>query len=153
MRGYGYLHLQAEAFTRASYDTYPAEVAAGIDLMGKRAVVTGAAPSIGIERLLALAGAEDTFAVWRGKAAQAVEALGESGLAPCRPWPGPSDCHQGRSLGASVKHLVRTLSVSAATAGPWRPRRAGDCPCGRSDLSHEERVSSLGGKGFLKRAQ
>jgi NAD(P)-dependent dehydrogenase (short-subunit alcohol dehydrogenase family) len=46
-------------------DTTAAEVVAGVDLSGKRAVVTGGASGIGIEtaRALALAGAEVTIAV------------------------------------------------------------------------------------------
>src|SRR4051812_6291345 len=51
-----------------------AEVAAGIDLTGKRAVVTGASSGIGIEtaRVLALAGAEVTLAVRNTAAGQKV---------------------------------------------------------------------------------
>src|ERR1700722_4845307 len=47
------------------------EVAAGVDLMGKRVIVTGGAAGIGIEtvRTLALAGAEITLAVRRPGAA------------------------------------------------------------------------------------
>lgn len=53
-----------------------AEVAAGIDLTGKRAVVTGASSGIGIEtaRVLALAGAEVTLAVRNTAAGEKVAA-------------------------------------------------------------------------------
>jgi NAD(P)-dependent dehydrogenase (short-subunit alcohol dehydrogenase family) len=53
-----------------------AEVAAGIDLTGKRAIVTGASSGIGIEtaRVLALAGADVTLAVRNTAAGQDVAA-------------------------------------------------------------------------------
>src|ERR1700745_1670446 len=52
------------------------EVAAGVDLTGKRVIVTGGAAGIGIEivRTLALAGAEITLAVRRPDAARPVAA-------------------------------------------------------------------------------
>src|ERR1700688_703533 len=51
--------------TRFGFRSTAAEVAAGIDLTGKRAIVTGASSGIGIEtaRALAGAGAQVTLAV------------------------------------------------------------------------------------------
>jgi NAD(P)-dependent dehydrogenase (short-subunit alcohol dehydrogenase family) len=64
---------QAWPFTR---DTTAAEVLAGIDLSGRRAVVTGGASGIGIEtaRALAEAGAEVTIAVRNTEAGEKVAA-------------------------------------------------------------------------------
>ena len=51
--------------TPFGFDSTAAEVIAGVDLTGKRAIVTGASSGIGIEtaRALAAAGAEVTLAV------------------------------------------------------------------------------------------
>jgi NAD(P)-dependent dehydrogenase (short-subunit alcohol dehydrogenase family) len=51
--------------TPFGFDSTAAEVAAGVDLTGRRAVVTGAASGIGVEtvRALAATGAEVTLAV------------------------------------------------------------------------------------------
>jgi NAD(P)-dependent dehydrogenase (short-subunit alcohol dehydrogenase family) len=62
--------------TPFGFHTTAAEVVAGVDLSGKRAIVTGAASGIGIEtaRALALAGAEVTLAVRNTDAAAEVAA-------------------------------------------------------------------------------
>src|ERR1035441_7381142 len=58
-------NVQTPISTPFGFDSTAAEVAAGIDLNGKRAIVTGASSGIGIEtaRALAGAGAEVTLAV------------------------------------------------------------------------------------------
>src|SRR3984957_10839735 len=62
-----------------------AEVIAGVDLAGKRAIITGGAAGIGIEtaRVLSIAGAAVTLAVRRPDAAEAVaEELRQSARNP-----------------------------------------------------------------------
>lgn len=56
--------------TPFGFDSTAAEVVAGIDLSGRRAIVTGSSSGIGIEtvRVLATAGAEVTLAVRDTKA-------------------------------------------------------------------------------------
>lgn len=60
--------------TPFSFHSTAAEIAAGIDLAGKRVVITGAAAGIGLEtaRVLASAGAELTLAVRRQAAAEPI---------------------------------------------------------------------------------
>ena len=60
--------------TPFGFQSTAAEVAAGVDLSGKRIIITGGAAGIGLEtaRVLAGAGAEVTLAVRRPEAAQAV---------------------------------------------------------------------------------
>jgi NAD(P)-dependent dehydrogenase (short-subunit alcohol dehydrogenase family) len=62
--------------TPFGFDSTAADVVAGIDLSGKRAIVTGAGSGIGVEtaRALALAGAEVTMAVRRTGDAEPVAA-------------------------------------------------------------------------------
>src|SRR5450432_1185642 len=56
---------QTRIATPFGFDSTAAQVAAGIDLIGKRAIVTGGSSGIGVEtaRVLAAAGAEVTLAV------------------------------------------------------------------------------------------
>jgi NAD(P)-dependent dehydrogenase (short-subunit alcohol dehydrogenase family) len=60
--------------TPFGFSSTATEIAAGVNLAGKRAIVTGGASGIGVEtvRALASAGAEITLAVRRPEAAQAV---------------------------------------------------------------------------------
>ena len=60
--------------TPFGFHSTAAEVIAGVDLAGKRAIITGGAAGIGIEiaRALAIAGAAVTLAVRRPDAAEAV---------------------------------------------------------------------------------
>jgi NAD(P)-dependent dehydrogenase (short-subunit alcohol dehydrogenase family) len=60
--------------TPFGFHTTAAEVIAGVDLTGKRAVITGGAAGIGLEtvRALSTAGATVTLAVRRPEAAEAV---------------------------------------------------------------------------------
>jgi hypothetical protein len=60
--------------TPFGFHSTAAEVIAGVDLAGKRAIITGGAAGIGIEiaRALAIAGAAVTLAIRRPDAAEAV---------------------------------------------------------------------------------
>ncbi|GAA1518737.1 SDR family NAD(P)-dependent oxidoreductase [Nocardioides humi] len=64
----------AQRWQRFGFDSTVDDVVAGVDLTGRRAVVTGATSGIGVEtaRALALAGAEVTLAVRRPDAARDV---------------------------------------------------------------------------------
>ncbi len=95
------------------------EVTRGIDLTGKRAIVTGGGAGIGLEtaRALAIAGAEVTLAVRRPDAARSVvadlkEMTGNSALAVS-----PLDLADLRSVRAFVDDWRGPLHILVNNAG------------------------------------
>src|SRR4051812_49515572 len=89
--------------TPFGYDSTAADVISGVDLTGRRAIVTGGASGIGVEtaRALAGAGAEVTLAVRNTAAGEQTAAditastgNGAGGLAPLEP--------AGRASGAAL---------------------------------------------------
>ena len=105
--------------TPFGFDSTAAEVIEGIDLAGKRAIVTGGSSGIGIEtaRALAGAGAEVTLAV-RDPAA------GERTAADITRTTGRSAIHVGRldlADQASVAEFVAGVEWTAATCSSTTP--------------------------------
>jgi NAD(P)-dependent dehydrogenase (short-subunit alcohol dehydrogenase family) len=117
--------------TPFGFHSTAAEVIAGVDLAGKRAIITGGAAGIGIEtaRVLSIAGAAVTLAVRRPDAAEAVaEELRQSTGNPA----------------VDVKHLdlsdLRSVRVFTARTVSIEPK--GVCVAVR-DTGHGLRPESL----------
>ncbi len=70
--------------TPCGFHSTAQEVARGVDLTGKRAIVTGGATGIGVEtiRALAMCSAEVTLAVRRPEVAQSVVAIHPANVSP-----------------------------------------------------------------------
>jgi NAD(P)-dependent dehydrogenase (short-subunit alcohol dehydrogenase family) len=112
---------QARITTPFTRESTAAEVLAGVDLTGKRAIVTGGGSGIGVEtaRALAGAGADVTVAVRNTEAARAT--VGEfAAVAPldlsdqasvaafAAAWTGPLDILVGNAGVMAVRELTRT---------------------------------------------
>jgi NAD(P)-dependent dehydrogenase (short-subunit alcohol dehydrogenase family) len=113
--------MNAEALitTPFGFDSTAAEVLAGIDLTGKRAIVTGASSGIGIEtaRALADAGAEVTLAVRNTEAGRrtAADITATTGHETVRVL--PLDLADPRSVAAFVEGWSRPLDILINNAG------------------------------------
>jgi NAD(P)-dependent dehydrogenase (short-subunit alcohol dehydrogenase family) len=105
--------------TRFGFDSTAAEVVAGIDLRGKRAIVTGSSSGIGVEtaRALATAGAEVTLAVrdTEAGAKTAAEITGTTGNAAVRL--AELDLAAPRSVAAFVAGWAGPLDLLVNNAG------------------------------------
>jgi NAD(P)-dependent dehydrogenase (short-subunit alcohol dehydrogenase family) len=105
--------------TRFGFDSTAAEVVAGIDLRGKRAIVTGSSSGIGVEtaRALATAGAEVTLAVrdTEAGAKTAAELTGTTGNAAVRL--AELDLADPRSVAAFVAGWDGPLDLLVNNAG------------------------------------
>lgn len=125
--------------TPFGFHTTALEVLQGVDLQGRRAIVTGGAAGIGVEtaRALAAAGAEVTLAVRRPEAAEAVaselrEATGNpqvlvgrldlSDLASVAAfvgaWSGPLHMLINNAGIMAIPELERTAQVSSCSSAP-----------------------------------
>ncbi|MET8044094.1 SDR family NAD(P)-dependent oxidoreductase [Micromonospora sp. NPDC005215] len=96
-----------------------AEVIAGVDLSGRRAVVTGGASGIGLEtaRALADAGAEVTLAVRDTAAGERAAADIAAGGAPGKIWVGHLDLADRTSIDAFVTGWTGPLHILVNNAG------------------------------------
>jgi NAD(P)-dependent dehydrogenase (short-subunit alcohol dehydrogenase family) len=96
-----------------------AEVIAGVDLSGKRAIVTGAASGIGVEtaRALAAAGAEVTLAVRNTAAGQEVAADITASTGNDKMLVGTLDLADQASIAAFVANWSGALDILVANAG------------------------------------
>lgn len=104
--------------TPFTFDSTAAEVLAGVDLTGKRAVVTGGASGIGVEtaRVLAVAGADVTIAVRNVEAGR--RAAAEIGAATGRPvHVAPLDLADQASAAAFAANWDGPLHVLVDNAG------------------------------------
>jgi NAD(P)-dependent dehydrogenase (short-subunit alcohol dehydrogenase family) len=95
------------------------DVMAGVDLSGKRAIVTGGASGIGIEtaRALAGAGAEVTLAVRRLEAGEAIASDIKSSTRNSRVHVRPLDLADLESVGAFVQDWMAPLHILVNNAG------------------------------------
>lgn len=105
--------------TPFGFDTTAGEVLAGVDLTGKRVIVTGGASGIGIEtaRALAVAGAEVTLAVRRPQASEAVAEEIRQSTGNRRVLVAPLDLVDPSSIKAFVAAWQGPLDILVNNAG------------------------------------
>jgi NAD(P)-dependent dehydrogenase (short-subunit alcohol dehydrogenase family) len=127
-----------------------AEVIAGVDLTGKRAVVTGAASGIGVEtaRALAAAGAEVTLAVRDTGAGRQVAADITGSTGNDKVFVGPLDLADRTSVAAFAAGWSGPLDILVANAGvmatpPSRTAEGWELQFATNHLGHFALVTGL----------
>jgi hypothetical protein len=121
------------------------EVIAGVDLTGKRAIVTGASSGIGVEtaRSLAVAGAEVTLAVRDVDAgAKVAREIGTKRVPVAA-----LDLSKQASIGASSLLGAAHCTSSSATPASWRRRSCAPPRAGRCSLRPTTWVTSRSRSG------